>query len=112
MLILLSDIDGLYTDDPRQNKDAKFIDTVTDVDEVSYMGKKSTGSKVGTGGMNTKLTAAKIATMSGVDMVIANSKNISVINKIINGENVGTNFVARKNEGFDLPGFVNSIHPV
>lgn len=112
LLILLSDIDGLYTDDPRQNKDAKFIDTVTDVDEVSYMGKKSTGSKVGTGGMNTKLTAAKIATMSGVDMVIANSKNISVINRIINGENVGTHFVARKNEGFDLPGFVNSIHPV
>lgn len=110
LLILLSDIDGLYSDDPRTNPDAKFIDTVTDVNSVLSMGKKTTGSKVGTGGMNTKLTAALIATMSGCDMVIANSSNISVINSIINGENVGTHFVAKKDDKFDLPKFVNSIH--
>lgn len=112
LLILLSDIDGLYSDDPRTNKDARFIDEVQNVDDVMSMGKKSTGSKVGTGGMNTKLTAAKIATMSGVDMVIANSSDITVINRIIGGENVGTHFVAHRDENFDLPAFVNSIHKV
>lgn len=111
LLILLSDIDGLYTDDPRKNPDATFIDTVTELtDELMQMGKASTGSNVGTGGMNTKLTAAKIATYSGVDMVIANSRDISVVHKIIEGEDVGTHFVANKNEDFDLPQFVDNLH--
>lgn len=111
LLILLSDIDGLYTDDPRQNPDAVFIDTVTELtDELMQMGKASTGSNVGTGGMNTKLTAAKIATYSGVDMVIANSKDISVLHKIIEGKDVGTHFVANRNEDFDLPEFVENLH--
>lgn len=111
LLILLSDIDGLYTDDPRKNPDATFIDTVTELtDELMQMGKASTGSNVGTGGMNTKLTAAKIATYSGVDMVIANSRDISVVHKIIEGEDVGTHFVANRNEDFDLPQFVDNLH--
>lgn len=111
LLILLSDIDGLYTDDPRKNPDASFISTVTELtDELMQMGKASTGSSVGTGGMNTKLTAAKIATYSGVDMVIANSKDISVLHKIIEGKDVGTHFVANKNEDFDLPEFVDNLH--
>ena len=111
LLILLSDIDGLYTDDPRKNPDAIFIDTVTELtDELMQMGKASTGSNVGTGGMNTKLTAAKIATYSGVDMIIANSRDISVLHKIIEGKDVGTHFVANKNEDFDLPEFVENLH--
>jgi len=106
----MHDIDGLYTDDPRQNPNATFIEEVDDVESVMGMGKKSTGSKVGTGGMNTKLTAAKIATKSGVDMVIANSADISVISKITDGEVIGTHFIAHKDDLFDLPDFVNNIH--
>lgn len=87
MLILLSDIDGLFTDDPNTNPDAKFIDVVEKLDDhLLSMGKESTGSKVGTGGMATKLTAAKIATGSGADMVIANGSDFHVIHKIMQEE--------------------------
>ena len=111
LLILLSDIDGLYTDDPRKNPDAKFIEQVDELtDEYIHMGKASTGSKVGTGGMNTKMTAAKLATSSGADMVIANSKDISIRHRIIDGENCGTIFKANKNEDFDLQDFVEKLH--
>lgn len=111
MLLLLSDIDGLYTDDPRQNPKAEFIDTVEKLDEnYMQMGKKSTGSNVGTGGMNTKLSAAKIATSAGADMIIANSDDIRIIHRIMDGRNYGTLFVADKNEEFDLPGYLDEIH--
>ena len=61
LLILLSDIDGLFTDDPHKNPEAKFIDVVEELDEhLLSMGKGSTGSNVGTGGMATKLTAARL----------------------------------------------------
>lgn len=111
LLILLSDIDGLYTDDPRRNPDAKFIDEVAKLTpELMEMGKGSTGSGVGTGGMSTKLIAAQIATASGADMVIANSEDIGVLHRIINGKTVGTLFAANKDEAFDLPGFVENLH--
>ena len=111
LLLLLSDIDGLYTDDPRKNPDARFIEEVEVLtEEYIQMGKASTGSNVGTGGMNTKITAAQIAIHSGADMVIANSKDISVIHRIIDGENVGTIFKAKKNEDFDLQDFVEKLH--
>lgn len=111
LLILLSDIDGLYTDDPRKNKNAKFIDLVDHLDdELMSMGKASTGSSVGTGGMNTKLIAAKIATSSGADMVIANSEDIRIIHRIMDGRNLGTMFVAHKDDNFDLPEFVADYH--
>ena len=72
LLILLSDIDGLYTDDPNKNPDAEFISVVDHLDD-SIMGMgKGTSSSVGTGGMGTKLSAARIATSSGADMIIAN----------------------------------------
>lgn len=103
LLILLSDIDGLYTDDPHINKDAQFIDVVERLDDKYLaMGKSTSGSSVGTGGMSAKLTAAKIATYSGADMVIANAEDVNVINDIIQGKNVGTLFVANKNDDFDL----------
>lgn len=111
LLILLSDIDGLYTDDPRKNPDAKFIEQVDELtDEFMSMGKATTGSNVGTGGMNTKMIAAKIATSSDVDMIIANSKDIGVIHRVLEGENVGTLFVAHKDEAFNLPVFVDNLH--
>ena len=111
LLILLSDIDGLYTDDPRTNPEAVFIEQVDCLsEELMQMGKGSTGSSVGTGGMNTKLTAARIATKSNVDMVIANSADIGVLHRILAGENVGTLFVANRDESFDLPDFVSRLH--
>ena len=111
LLILLSDIDGLYTDDPRTNPDAEFIEQVDELtEELMGMGKASKGSNVGTGGMNTKLIAAKIATSSDVDMIIANSKDIGVLHRILAGKNEGTLFVAHKDESFDLPGFVDNLH--
>ena len=110
-LLLLSDIDGLYTDDPRTNPDVKYIEVVEELtDELMNMGKASTGSSVGTGGMTTKLQAAKIASSTGVDMVIANSKDIKVIHRILSGQNIGTLFLAHKDEDFDLPLYVQQMH--
>ena len=103
LLVLLSDIDGLFTDDPHRNPNAKLIRTVERIDDsIEQMGKESTGSKVGTGGMSTKLTAAKIATYSGADMVIANGADVSVLYDIFAGEPVGTRFVAAKDPNFVL----------
>ena len=111
LLILLSDIDGLYTDDPHKNPDAKFIDRVDSLtDELLSMGKGTTGSDSGTGGMETKLTAAKIATYSGADMVIANGKDVRVIHRIMEGRNYGTIFKANKNEAFNFAQFVDNLH--
>ncbi|MFI3237120.1 MAG: glutamate 5-kinase [Lachnospiraceae bacterium] len=111
LLILLSDIDGLYTDDPRSNKDAKFIDVVDALDdEVMGMGRNTTGSSVGTGGMGTKLIAANIATKSGADMVIANSKNLDVVHEILDGKQVGTLFKQHTDEAFVLKEFVQGLH--
>lgn len=110
-LLLLSDIDGLYTDDPRTNPNVKYIEVVEELtDELMNMGKASTGSSVGTGGMTTKLQAAKIASNTGVDMVIANSKDIKVIHRILSGQNIGTLFLAHKDEKFDLPLYVQQMH--
>lgn len=111
LLILLSDIDGLYTDDPRQNPDAEFIEQVDVLtEELMGMGKSSTGSSVGTGGMNTKLIAAEIATKSDVDMIIANSRDIGVLHRILEGKKEGTLFVAHKDDAFDLPLYVEALH--
>ena len=108
MLILLSDIDGLYTDDPNSNPDAKFIDQVDKIDDnLLDMGKTTSGSSVGTGGMATKLIAARIATSSGADMVIANGNNIDNITGIMAGEEVGTLFVSDKKQNFDLVGLID-----
>ena len=62
------------------------------------------------GGMNTKMIAAKIATSSNVDMIIANSKDLGVLHRILQGKNEGTLFVAHKDENFDLPLFVDGLH--
>lgn len=107
LLILLSDIDGLYTDDPRKNPDAKFLPIVSELTpEILAMGKGSTGSDVGTGGMDTKLRAAEIATRSGADMIIANAKDVRIIHRIMDGRDVGTLFLAHQDENFYLKDYV------
>lgn len=111
LLVLLSDIDGLYSDDPRVNPEAEFIGQVDDLtDELMDMGKESTGSAVGTGGMNTKMIAAKIATKSDVDMIIANGSDIGVLHRLLAGAEEGTLFMAKSDGAFDLPGFLSSLH--
>lgn len=108
LLILLSDIDGLYSDDPHSNPDAKFIDTVEEItDQLMAMGKDTSGSDVGTGGMSAKLVAARIATDSGSDMVIANGDEVEVVWRIMSGEEKGTLFLAHSNLDFDLMNYIN-----
>lgn len=103
LLILLSDIDGLYTDDPNKNPNARFINVVDKIDEhLMNMGKNSSGSSVGTGGMSAKLVAAQIATYSGTDMVITNGNDVTNISRIINGENTGTLFLQHEYNDFNI----------
>ncbi len=102
LLLLLSDIDGLYTDDPRKNPGAQFIDLVDKVDDHYMKMGKGSGSDVGTGGMATKLSAAKIANASGADMIIANGDDFHVIHRLLDGRNIGTLFVGHLDENFDL----------
>ena len=106
LLILLSDINGLYTDNPSTNPDAKFVPFVDMVDdELKDMGKES-ASGVGTGGMATKLIAAELATSAGADMVIANGRNMNVIHKIIDGQPYGTFFRSNEDEAFEVKRFL------
>jgi glutamate 5-kinase len=103
LLILLSDIDGLYTDDPNKNPDAKFVSLVEKIDDkLMGMGKESSGSGVGTGGMSAKITAAQIANYSGADMVITNGNDVLNISRVMNGEDIGTLFLQHKNENVDV----------
>ncbi len=107
LLILLSDIDGLYSDDPHKNPDAELIKEVTDIDDKVFgMAKDSTGSNVGTGGMATKLMAAKIATYSGADMIIANAGKTDILYDIMNDEFTGTLFHHCDNRNFDLSTYI------
>lgn len=102
LLILLSDIDGLFTDDPNKNPDAKFVEEVLFIDDNFMNMAKGSASSVGTGGMSAKLEAARIAADSGADMIITNGSDIMNLEKIMNGEKVGTLFAAHKNPSFDL----------
>lgn len=110
MLILLSDIDGLFTDDPHRNKKARFIDVVESIDtHLLEMGKGTTGSSVGTGGMATKLKAAKLATSAGADMIIANGEDFHIIHRIMQGESCGTLFRANQKEEFYLIDYIDKM---
>lgn len=96
LLVLLSDIDGLYTKDPRKNADAELIPEVYELtEEIMAMG-EGKGSSLGTGGMFTKLKAAKIATSEGIDMIIANGDNPNILYDITEGKPVGTKFFGKK----------------
>ena len=96
LLVLLSDIDGLYTADPHRQEDAKLIETVEAITpEIIALG-GGCGSSLGTGGMATKLHAAQIATSAGTDMVIANGSRPQLLYDIAAGKSVGTRFLGRK----------------
>ena len=95
-LILLSDIDGLYTADPRVNKDAKLISVVDKIDDDIIALAGGEGSLLGTGGMRTKLHAGEICMGAGVDMVITNGEHPENIYKVISSNSVGTLFKSKK----------------
>ena len=98
LLILLSDIDGLFDGDPRKNPDAKLIDTVEKIDEHIISLGGGSGSNLGTGGMATKLRAAQMATTAGCEMVIANGQSPEVLYDVVAGKRVGTRFLAKRDE--------------
>jgi len=103
LLILLSDIDGLYEDDPKTNPDAAFVSEVTEInDDLVEMGKDTSGSNVGTGGMSAKIVAARMATDAGIDMVITNGDDVENIYRVLDGDPIGTLFLAHKNKNFNL----------
>ena len=93
-LVILTDVDGLYDADPRTNPEAKRIDTVADVSEVEKMA-GAPGSSRGTGGMVTKLRAAKIATQAGIETLIVGGGGAG-LEALAQGEVRGTRFLARK----------------
>ncbi|MBO7179322.1 MAG: glutamate 5-kinase [Clostridia bacterium] len=94
LLVLLSDIDGLYTADPHKDENAELISLVTEITpEIEALG-GGKGSMLGTGGMATKLNAAKLCMSKGTDMIIANGSNPSVLYDIVDGEKIGTRFKA------------------
>jgi len=96
LLILLSDIDGLFTDDPRKVPDAKLIPEIREItpEILAHAGGK--GSAIGTGGMATKLKAAEIVMAEGCDMIIANGKDPLILYDILDGASVGTRFIGKK----------------
>ena len=96
LLVLLSDIDGMYTADPRSNPDAKLIHRIPQLTEELLARAGGSGTSQGTGGMKTKLNAARIAGGSGIDMVIANGDHPENLYDIIDGKNVGTYFGSHK----------------
>ena len=96
MLVLLSDIDGLYTADPHTHPDAKLIPVVEEITPEIEMLAGGAGSSLGTGGMLTKVIAAKRATAAGVDMIITNGAHAEVLYDIVEGKPVGTRFAGHK----------------
>jgi len=98
LLIILSDIEGLFSKNPKSNKDAELISLVKEVTPDLERIAGGIGSSYGSGGMITKIRAAKICSFSGIPLVIANSRKENVLRKIITGENVGTFFVPEESK--------------
>ncbi|MDK2798444.1 MAG: glutamate 5-kinase [Clostridiales bacterium] len=95
LLIILSDIDGLYDADPRVNANAKIIHVVTEIDQSIKNLAGGVGSNRGTGGMATKISAAEIACSAGVNMIIANGEDPRILYKVFEGKQVGTLFLKK-----------------
>jgi glutamate 5-kinase len=96
LLILLSDIDGLYTADPHKDPNAKIIPEVREITEEIEALSGGAGSEHGTGGMITKIRAAKIATEAGCDMIIANGAFPEILYDITDGKSIGTRFYKKE----------------
>ena len=97
LLVLLSDINGLYTEDPRVNPDATLIPVVEQITPEILALAGGTGTELGSGGMATKLKAAQLATAAGIDMVIANGEDPEALYALLEGKHIGTRFVGRRN---------------
>lgn len=97
LLVILSDVEGLYEGDPRKNANARLIPVVEALEDVSVHA-GGAGSRFGTGGMVTKLAAAKIATEHGIDMVITDGSEPQRLYKILDGESVGTLFKSKQTQ--------------
>ena len=95
LLVILSDIDGFYNSNPAENPDAKLIPVVDEINDEILSLAGGAGTKRGTGGMQTKLSAAKIVMEKGIDMIIANGARIENIYDIVDGKSVGTLFKAK-----------------
>lgn len=108
LLILLTDIDGFYTDDPHKNPNAKIIPIVEEINENIEGMAKGVTSRYGTGGMAAKIAAANICNDSGADMLIASGARADILNKIMQGEQVGTIFMAHKRPDFHLISYLEN----
>ncbi len=95
LLVLLTDIEGLYTGDPRKDKGAKLVPVVTELTPELYAAAGGSGTSLGTGGMCTKLQAAKLCMDNGLDMVIAKGENPAVLYEITEGKGAGTRFIGK-----------------
>lgn len=95
-LVILSDIDGFYDSDPRLHPNAKLIFEITEIDASVEALAGGAGSRRGTGGMRTKLAAARLATAQGIDTVVTNGKKPSALFDIVEGRRVGTLFYGKK----------------
>ncbi len=95
LLILLSDIDGMYTADPRKDKNATIIPEITEITDEIIALAEGKGTALGTGGMITKIHAAQIATEAGIDMIIANGTSPEVLYEIAEGKKIGTKFIGK-----------------
>jgi glutamate 5-kinase len=100
LLIILSDIDGLYDSDPRKNKNACLISEVSEITEAMLESSKTRGSSLSSGGMFTKLAAARMTMPNGIPLVIASSDEPNVVRRVVDGESVGTLFVPSREEGY------------
>lgn len=96
LLIILSDIDGLYDMDPRKSDSATLIPVVTEISEYIENIAGGAGSSLGTGGMTTKINAAKIATSSGIDMIIMNGDDPEKLYDLFENKQIGTYFISKK----------------
>ena len=106
LLIMLTDIDGFYTDDPKKNKHAKRMSVIDTIDDDLKNMAKGSATIYGTGGMYTKVAAAEISTHAGADVAILDSSDVSIIQDFLAGEDVGTVFTVDQSKDFDLLDFI------
>ena len=96
LLVLMTDIDGLYTSDPRRDPEARLISEVSEITDNMLKGAGGEGSELATGGMATKLAAAEICMKNNTDMMIVNSAQPAILYDVLEGKAVGTHFIGRK----------------
>ncbi|MCI6321638.1 glutamate 5-kinase, partial [Treponema porcinum] len=95
LLILLSDIDGVYSDNPKTNPDARLIETVDNIQDLRNSIKIGSTNSFGTGGIETKIQAAEKTTVYGIPLLLANGSTPDIIDSLLNGSAKGTLFLAQ-----------------